>query len=184
MVAEGIQQAMNLKDHSMQNENVLYMVQNENNSGQQQLTKMRDFIKTLQQQNVPPVPSVTTSPSPYPHQFHQPVANAVMQQQQTNPAYPYPMHPTMPMWQQLFQNVTNIPQQHQDGNCCRKGGGQKHKCQQQQQQQYQYQPITNKYCWTHGGCNHFGPKCHTPAQGHRSDATFQNKMGGSTTNCS
>eukprot|EP00957_Ditylum_brightwellii_P015395 1158486-Ditylum_brightwellii.AAC.1 len=29
----------------------------------------------------------------------------------------------MPMWQQPFQNVTNILQQHQGGDHCRRGGG-------------------------------------------------------------
>eukprot|EP00957_Ditylum_brightwellii_P186056 14165563-Ditylum_brightwellii.AAC.1 len=156
------------------------MAQNEDSSVQQQLTKMHDLIKTLQQQNVPPVPSVT--PSLYPPHYYQPAANAMMYQQQTNPAYPYPMYPPMLMWQQLFQNITNAPQQHQGGNHCRRGGEQKRKRQQQQQQQ-QYQPRTNRYCWTHGGCNHFGSSCCTPAQGHQPNATFQNKMGGSTTNC-
>eukprot|EP00957_Ditylum_brightwellii_P192302 14639221-Ditylum_brightwellii.AAC.1 len=139
-------------------------------------------MQSMQQQSVAPAPSVTPSPSLYPPQYYQPAANAMMQQQQMNPAYPYPMYPPMPMWQQLFQSVTNIPQQHQGDDLCKQGGGSKHKHQQQQQQQYQ--PITNKYCWMHGGCNHFGAACRTPAQGHRPDATFQNKMGGSTNNCS
>ena len=47
-----------------------------------------------------------------------------------------------------------------------------------------YVARTGKYCWTHGGCNHFGSTCETKAQGHKDEATFQNKMGGSTKNCS
>ena len=43
---------------------------------------------------------------------------------------------------------------------------------------------TGKYCWTHGGCNHYGPDCESKAEGHKDEATFQNKMGGSTKNCS
>eukprot|EP00957_Ditylum_brightwellii_P170466 12975632-Ditylum_brightwellii.AAC.1 len=86
---------------------------------------MRNLIKTLQQQNVPPIPSVPPSPHP-PHYYH-PAANAMMQQQQTNPAYQYPVYPPpMPMWQQPFQSITDTPQQHQGGNHCRRGGGQKH----------------------------------------------------------
>eukprot|EP00957_Ditylum_brightwellii_P011787 889450-Ditylum_brightwellii.AAC.1 len=57
----------------------------------------------MQQQSVAPAPSFTPSPSPYPPNYYQPAANAMMQQQQTNPAYPYPMYPPMPMWQQPFQ---------------------------------------------------------------------------------
>eukprot|EP00957_Ditylum_brightwellii_P167623 12760387-Ditylum_brightwellii.AAC.1 len=67
MVAEGIQQAMNLKDQLVQNENVLNMVQNEENSVQQQLTKMHILIKSIHQQSVTPASSVT--PSPYPPQY-------------------------------------------------------------------------------------------------------------------
>eukprot|EP00957_Ditylum_brightwellii_P090463 6889266-Ditylum_brightwellii.AAC.1 len=101
MVAEGIQQTMNLKDQLVQNGNILNMVQNENNSVQQQLTKMRNLIKLLQQQ------SVTPSPSPYPPQYYQPAANAMIQQQQTNPAYPYPMYPPMSMRQQQRGSTNN-----------------------------------------------------------------------------
>eukprot|EP00957_Ditylum_brightwellii_P009186 694965-Ditylum_brightwellii.AAC.1 len=66
------------------------MVQNEDNSVQQQLTEIGDLIQSMQQQSVAPAPSVTLSPSPYPPQYYQPAANAIMQQQQMNPAYPYP----------------------------------------------------------------------------------------------
>eukprot|EP00957_Ditylum_brightwellii_P130158 9928383-Ditylum_brightwellii.AAC.1 len=86
----------------------------------------------------------------------------------------------MPMWQQPLHNVTNT-YQHQGGTCHKQGGGAKCKHQQQQQQ---YQPNTNKYCWTHGGCNYFGSNCKYPVQGHQNNATFQNKIGGSTKNCS
>eukprot|EP00957_Ditylum_brightwellii_P198369 15116371-Ditylum_brightwellii.AAC.1 len=79
MVAEGIHQAMNFKDQSVENENVLNMVKNEDNSVQQQLTKMCDLIKTLQHQNVLPVLSIP--PSPYPPHYYQPAANTTMQQQ-------------------------------------------------------------------------------------------------------
>eukprot|EP00957_Ditylum_brightwellii_P204602 15340080-Ditylum_brightwellii.AAC.1 len=102
------------------------------------------------------------------------------------------MYPPVPMWQQPLYNVTNTYQQ--QGGTCRKHGGdakrkhqqQQHQCQHQCQQQYQHQiqPITNKYCWNHGGCNHFGSNCKYPAQGHQNKATFQNKMGGSMNNWS
>jgi hypothetical protein len=44
-------------------------------------------------------------------------------------------------------------------------------------------PRVLKYCWSHGGCNHTGAECNTPAQGHQVNATFANKMGGNTHNC-
>ena len=40
--------------------------------------------------------------------------------------------------------------------------------------------TTNKYCWTHGACAHTIADCKIPRIGHKSDATLQNKQGGST----
>lgn len=39
------------------------------------------------------------------------------------------------------------------------------------------------YYWTHGGGNHKSKDCHNKKDGHQDDATFQNKMGGSTLYC-
>ena len=41
-------------------------------------------------------------------------------------------------------------------------------------------------CWTHGfdiGPSHTGATCRTPKEGHKTDATVTNQMGGSQTNC-
>ena len=43
-------------------------------------------------------------------------------------------------------------------------------------------PNQLKYCHTHGVCNHDSPNCHSKAEGHKDEATFQNRMGGSTKN--
>ena len=42
---------------------------------------------------------------------------------------------------------------------------------------------TEEYCWTHGAWNHKGKHCKTPAAGHKNEATFTNKMGGSKAFC-
>ena len=42
---------------------------------------------------------------------------------------------------------------------------------------------TSHYCWTHGGCNHESAQCRRKAQGHKDEATFANKMGGSCAFC-
>lgn len=42
---------------------------------------------------------------------------------------------------------------------------------------------TSKYCWTHGACAHNGKDCTTKRDGHKVEATFTNKMGGSTAYC-
>ena len=42
---------------------------------------------------------------------------------------------------------------------------------------------TKFYCWTHGACAHTSKFCNYPTDGHKIDATFTNKMGGSTRFC-
>jgi hypothetical protein len=39
------------------------------------------------------------------------------------------------------------------------------------------------YCWTHGGSGHTSNDCNAKLNGHQNNATFENKMGGSTRNC-
>ena len=41
----------------------------------------------------------------------------------------------------------------------------------------------NKYCWTHGCCNHRGADCNNKAPGHKDEATIENKIGGSCYAC-
>ena len=43
--------------------------------------------------------------------------------------------------------------------------------------------ITNKYCWTYGGCAHNSGACTRKASGHQDNATFANRMGGSNAFC-
>ena len=42
---------------------------------------------------------------------------------------------------------------------------------------------TSKYCWTHGACGHPSWFCNNPKEGHQYQATFENKLGGSTYYC-
>jgi hypothetical protein len=42
----------------------------------------------------------------------------------------------------------------------------------------------NKYCWSHGRCNHVGSECKSKAPGHKDTATMEDKMGGSNYACS
>ena len=48
---------------------------------------------------------------------------------------------------------------------------------------YRFRKDITKYCWTHGACNHNGGDCEFPATGHKNNATFSNKMGGSLAFC-
>ena len=40
-----------------------------------------------------------------------------------------------------------------------------------------------RYCWTHGCGNHWSDKCRNPKPGHKAEATFRNRMGGSNKGC-
>lgn len=42
--------------------------------------------------------------------------------------------------------------------------------------------LPPQYCWTHGA-GHNGFRCQNPADGHRPEATFQNRMGGNNRGC-
>ena len=42
---------------------------------------------------------------------------------------------------------------------------------------------TSKYCWSHGACSHSSKDCNSKRDGHQDNATFENKMGGSTYYC-
>eukprot|EP00957_Ditylum_brightwellii_P035730 2708667-Ditylum_brightwellii.AAC.1 len=67
MVAEGTQQVLTSKDQDTPKENTVNMIQDEENSVQQQLTEIQDLVQTMQQQQNAP-----TTPLPYPH--YQPAA--------------------------------------------------------------------------------------------------------------
>ena len=41
----------------------------------------------------------------------------------------------------------------------------------------------SKYCWSCGAWNHLGKNCRFKKEGHKDEATFENKMGGSTLYC-
>ena len=40
-----------------------------------------------------------------------------------------------------------------------------------------------RYCWTCGCCPHWGKNCPVKKKGHKNEATFKNRMGGSDCNC-
>ena len=41
----------------------------------------------------------------------------------------------------------------------------------------------HKYCWTHGACGHESRQCKNKKEGHRDEATFSNRLGGSDQFC-
>eukprot|EP00957_Ditylum_brightwellii_P180494 13749219-Ditylum_brightwellii.AAC.1 len=117
-------------------------------------------------------------------------ANMVTQSYQPVPQF----QPLQQMVQQSFTNMTNyqypVQQQSQLYQTNNKWHQKKRRRNQQQQPQNsglqnqvipqqqqggnpQHNPFIHKYCWTHGGCNHWRPECWRPAQGHQQAATFQ-----------
>ena len=40
-----------------------------------------------------------------------------------------------------------------------------------------------RYCWTHGCCAHWGRHCNAKKPGHKDDATFKDRKGGSNKGC-
>ena len=43
--------------------------------------------------------------------------------------------------------------------------------------------VLDFYCWTHGAGNHKSADCRNKKQGHKDNATFTNRMEGSTAYC-
>lgn len=108
-----------------------------------------------------------------------------LQQQKTPPIKNTANHPH---WQQPY----SVPSFHPynpsfvrgRGNCGGRGnGGTYHQqqgrgCGRQNRVSTQRNPTS--YFWTHGGGTHWSWDCANPAPGHCWQATFENKMGGST----
>ena len=43
--------------------------------------------------------------------------------------------------------------------------------------------VLDKYCWTHGAGNHKSCDCRNKREGHKDNATFDNRMNGSNAYC-
>ena len=85
---------------------------------------------------------------------------------QQNNAFNQNQNPNNP-FQQNQQNANPFQQQHQDPN-----------------NHVRWPRAYNKYYWSHGACGHTSSICRVPQENHCWDATFNNKMNGSTANCS
>ena len=69
-----------------------------------------------------------------------------------------------------------LQQMRNDMNTSTNGGG-------NNQRKQQGRKNVSKYCWTHGACAHASKDCKSPSDGHKAEATFENKMGGETKYC-
>ena len=96
-------------------------------------------------------------------QFHNVFA---VQQQQTNALQQLSKQLSMLQTQLNSLTPTNIKNPTQDTTINPKTG----------------QPY-RRYCWTCGCCTHWSKNCPKKAKGHKNEATFKNRMGGSNANC-
>ena len=76
------------------------------------------------------------------------------------------MNETMQQQAEVLKNITNTSGGNNNG-----GSG------------YRKRRNISKYCWSHGACAHSSAECNNKKRGHQNDATFSNKMGGSTRFC-
>eukprot|EP00957_Ditylum_brightwellii_P186766 14221387-Ditylum_brightwellii.AAC.1 len=100
-------------------------------------------------------------------------------------------HPGQEKQQSFYPAANTMMQRYQPIRRKRKNNKWKRQPQQRQypNQRQQQQPVglnanQKKYCCTHGACSHWGPECWNKVDENKDAATFQNKMGGSTKNCS
>ena len=85
--------------------------------------------------------------------------------------------PADPM-QQLLLKITELQAEVQAGKTAGNGNGNRKKKKKQNGEKSE-----RKYCWTHGACAHSGSECNHPKEGHKKEATFANRMAGSTKDC-
>ena len=77
----------------------------------------------------------------------------------------------------------NSPNNHQDGRDRNRVQGQRNGGRGTGTPRFRARRNINHYCWTHGACAHDGSQCTNTNTGHKRDATFEDKKGGSTYYC-
>jgi hypothetical protein len=85
--------------------------------------------------------------------------------------------PADPM-QQLLLKITELQAEVQACKTAGNGNGNRKK-----KKKHNGEKSERKYCWTHGACAHSGSECNHPKEGHKKEATFANRMAGSTKDC-
>ena len=99
-----------------------------------------------------------------------PTSNAAVQSQEANQALLQALQEMKLEFSQALDHINNT--RNHNNNNGRNGGG-----------RFRYRRNTNCYCWTHGACTHHGRDCRNQAEGHKSDATFNNRLDGSDRYC-
>lgn len=84
----------------------------------------------------------------------------------------------------ILRNIaTNINNNNNNNSQNGQGGGARRRPRKTPDNANFHRRVTNKYCWTHGGCAHNSTACTRKANGHQDNATFTNRMGGSNAFC-
>ena len=133
--------------------------------GMQTMFLRPDQDPQLDYTQVPP-PQPAPAPAPAPANPATPAtsiyqANTVQQQDPVTALMPQ-MAQMQTLIMSLQQQIQNNSNQTQDPPRRRRG---------------------QKYCWTHGACNHNSSDCKSKAQNHIDTATFKNRQGGSNKGC-
>ena len=92
-------------------------------------------------------------------------------------------HTQLAILQLLREIQVDLKQSATNPNTCRNGQRKRFGRKTPDDKTYPPRDDKSKYCWTHGACNHGGSDCRWKAKGHKDEATFDNKMGGSCAYC-
>ena len=84
------------------------------------------------------------------------------------------MHTIQQQMQMMQQLLNQMATQQISNNSTNSTRGNTNTCRRNPNQRF--------YCWRHGACNHPSRECRNKSEGHQDEATFENRMGGSTRN--
>ena len=83
----------------------------------------------------------------------------------------------------IQQDMTNNKQQNTSGNQLQGNSDGRHQGGNGRRKKRKKRHDTSKYCWSCGAGNHLSLNCRFKKDGHKDNATFNNKMNGSTYYC-
>ena len=141
------------------------------------VTSLNSIAEMAAQNNQPPAPEPAPAPAPS--------ANAAMR---TASNEPVTMEKLMQMFDSKIANLeTRLTSSMNNGNGSNPGyrGGRNNNNNNNNNNTNNRRVklangrIVDKYCYSHGACNHAGTNCNNPRPDHKPEATFQNRMGGS-----